>query len=113
METRTSVNKEIEPWDKEYDADDDDDDTFNDENAKNICEKGSFQEEKLGEEQKSQPDTDDVNDVDDVDKITNEQPIRNVVMSLEDIIIWYCLNPHCFFYELYDSITTFSWKFNF
>ena len=104
METRTSVNKEIEPWDKEYDADDDD--TFNDENAKSECEKGSFQEEKLGEEQKSQPDTDDV------DKITNEQPIRNV-MSLEDIIIWYCLNPHCFFYELYDSITTFSWKFKF
>ena len=109
METRTSVNKEIEPWDKEYDADDDDD-TFNDENAKSMCEKGSFQEDKIEEEQTSQVD---INDVDDVDKITNEQPIRNVVMSLEDIIIWYCLNPHCFFYELYDSITTFSWKFKF
>ena len=86
METTTSVNKEIEPWDKEYDADDDDD-TFNDENLKSICEKGSFQEDKLEEEQKSQPDTD---DVDDIDKINNEKPISNVVMSFEDIIIWYC-----------------------
>lgn len=119
METRSSVNKEIEPWDKEYDADYDDE--FSDENNNNtLCEKGSFQEDKLEEEEKSQhdvddvvelDDVDDVDDVVDVDKINNEKPIRNVVMSLKDIIIWYCLNPHCFFYELYDSITTFSWKF--